>query len=200
MKINKVDVSGIAQAVKASGYPKDIEIDSTLTEKDWKRADRLANNPPGTGHNSFLKGIVVQADITAPQYWWLQFQRYHFADIVSSQSKMHRITKMDIEEQCNGYVSNIVIEELKWVIRKYNQAKEEEKNNIKPATPSKKWFQAVISNTPMGLQLTARIATNYLQLKTIYQQRRNHRLEEWQYFCDWIKTLPKSEWITDGTM
>jgi hypothetical protein len=200
MKINNVDVSGIAQAVKASGYPMNLEIDNIITEKDWERADKLANNLPGTGHNSFLKGIIVQADITAPQYWWLQFQRYHFADIVSSQSKMHKILEMDIEKQCNGYVSRIVIEELKWLIGQYNQAIKKEKNNIKPSTSSKKWFQAIIANTPMGFELTARITTNYLQLKTIYQQRRNHPLKEWHIFCDWIKELPKSEWIIGGVI
>lgn len=197
MKINNVDVSGIAQAVKASGYPMDLEIDNTLIKKDWERADKLADNPPGTGHNSFLKGIIVQADITAPQYWWLQFQRYHFADIVSSQSKMHRILEMDITKQVNEYVDPIIIEILEGYINDYNSLKEKDKQNKKSLN---KMFQLIISNCPMGLELTARITTNYLQLKTIYQQRRNHRLEEWHIFCDWIEELPKSEWITDGTV
>ena len=54
-------------------------------------------------------------------------------------------------------------------------------------------FQQIISNCPMGLELTARITDNYLQLKSKYIQRRHHKLEEWQYYCDWIETLPMAE-------
>ncbi|MCF8009444.1 MAG: hypothetical protein K9K32_06730 [Halanaerobiales bacterium] len=202
MKINKTKISGMKGSVMASGYP--MNTDVGIAGFNIQRANKLANNPPGTGHNCFLKGIIVQADITAPQYFWLEFQRYHFADIVSSQSKMHRITKMDVPEQCNKYVSKRIIDELERIIEMYNEHVRESDKYLKWQTKQEikqerdELFQEVVSNCPMGLQLTARITTNYLQLKTIYLQRRPHRLEEWQIFCDWIEKLPHSEWITNN--
>lgn len=189
MEINNTNVTNLAQSVAASGYPMQTEISREIDEKDFKRAEKLANFDPGTGHNSFLKGINVQTDVTAPQYWWLQFGRYHFADIISSQSKMHRITKMNIREQCNDYVDHRVIDVLEDLIKKYNRVDNSQ-------TIKKLMFQRVVATSPMGLQLTARITTNYLQLKSMYNQRRNHKLEEWQLFCDWIEDLPYSELIT----
>ena len=125
-----------------------------------KRLQKLGQAKPGSGHDCALKGIVVQADVTAPQYWWLQFGRYHFADIVSSQSKMHRITRMNLKDQCNRYVDEEVRRHLEKLIENYNNT---------PLEPEakKELFQRIIANTPMGLMLTARITTNYLQLKNI---------------------------------
>lgn len=137
----------------------------------------------GSGHDSFLKGIIVQVDITAPQYWWQQAQRYGHFDIVSSQSKMHKIIHMDLDTQCNKWVTQISINQLKLLIDMYN------------ANPTNENFQIVLSNCPMGLMLTARITTNYLQLKTMFSQRYTHRTKEWQIFCTWCKTLPNSEYI-----
>lgn len=173
MRITNTKVYGLVESVCAAGYP--------VGKSDYSesRAKRLSSAPAGSGHDCFLKGVAVQADITAPQYWWLQWQRYHFHDIVSSESKMHRITKMDITKQCNEYVDLKIMEILKEYIKRF---KEE---------PSQWHFQRVISNCPMGLTLKARIATNYLQLKTIWHQRKNHKLQEWQVFCGWIEGLPK---------
>jgi len=180
--ISNVEVYGRIESVIASGYPKSKEARMTGYNKD--RADKLADNPAGTGHNCFLKGITIQADITAPQYWWLQWSRYSFSEIVSSQSKMHKITEMEIKGQCNNYVDDRAIELLECIVERYNEGFDS--------------FQRVIANCPMGLMLTARITTNYLQEKTIYQQRRSHKLEEWQEYCDWLESLPNSEWIIGG--
>ena len=186
MKIDNVEIYGIKESIIASGYPMETNIeDCYVTSSDVGRASMLANTSPGVGHNCFLKGITVQADITAPQYFWLQFGRYHFADIISSQSKMHRITQMDIDKQCNEYVFTSTIKAFKGWIKKYKNGQI--------------LFQELIANCPMGLELKARITTNYLQLKTIHLQRRPHKLQEWQKFCDWIETLKYSEWITDGS-
>lgn len=223
MKIDNVRVYGLEESIIASGYPMSTEI---LAGKDFnvecdfidysldygvedfneatvsafdnyiKRAKTLAGAKGASGHDCFLKGVIVQADVAAPQYWWLQYGRYHFADIISSQSKMHRITKMDIDQQCNEYVGIPVIEYLKEWIRLYN----EYNPNFMPVITirGKKFeytkeniFKIITSNTPMGLKLTARITTNYLQLKTMYYQRKNHKLDEWsKVFCKWIEELP----------
>ena len=64
------------------------------------------------------------------------------------------------------------------------------------ADPTPEKYLTLLYNVPVGFRLTARMTTNYRQLKTIYQQRRTHRLPEWQYFCEWIERLPHSELIT----
>ena len=180
MRITNTKVYGLVESVCAAGYP--------VGKSDYSesRAKRLGSAPAGSGHDCFLKGVVVQADITAPQYWWLQWQRYHFHDIISSESKMYGILKMNIDVQCNEYVDAPVKEHLKSLLAAWNNIDiyldEKDKKDL---------FQRIIANTPMGLMLKARITTNYLQLKTIWHQRKNHKLQEWQVFCVWIEGLPK---------
>lgn len=91
---------------------------------------------------------------------------------------------MGLDTQCNKYVHPTVIELMRGMIAQYN------KQDI-TSDYRKTLFQQIISNCPMGLELTAGTVTNYLQLKSIYGQRRHHRLEEWQIYCDWIESLPK---------
>ncbi len=177
MLIENTQVYGLEESVRASGYPMGND------DYSGSRAVRLGGTKPGSGHDCFLKGIVVQADVTAPQYFWLQWQRYHFHDIVSSESKMHRILEMDIREQCNKYVGRQVIEYVGSLIYAYN-------NNDMDNDFRKELFQRIVANCPMGLELKARISTNYLQLKSNWHQRRGHKLEEWQIYCDWIEDLP----------
>ncbi|MGO2119065.1 MAG: hypothetical protein ACTH29_09145 [Fusobacterium sp.] len=199
LKIFNVKVYGLNESAKASGYPMisgDIpcydDIDE-LSEKEIKRIKNLGNAIPGSGHDCFLKGITVQFDITYPNYWSPQFQRYHFADIVSSTSKMHRITKMDLHKTCNKYVDDIVIENLQKWVDIYNFFSEEETEITVNDNKYTKYevFMKIISNAPLGLEQTMRVTTNYLQLKSIYNQRRHHKLkEDWGSFCDWCLTLP----------
>lgn len=187
-KTDNINVYGLDDSIIASGYPMVTNVEES--ELSYDRAYKLANTPTGTGHSNYLKGINVQFDVTAPQYWWLQAERYHWFDIVSSQSKMHRITKMDIKEQCNKYVDDRIITIIKNLINLYNEPQPKKQ---------KDWlFQQIISNCPMGLMLTARITTNYLQLKTMHLQRKTHKLEEWSEFCNWLETLPYSELITNS--
>jgi len=188
----KFEVDGLDWALKVSGFPMTTELDEEeLTppyevfredRKTLDRADKLSDVPKGSGHDTFLKGINVRMMITAPQYWWMQAQRYSFIDIVSSQSKMHKLTEMDVRMMVNEYVDEHFINYLTMLIEKYQEGLIS--------------FQYVISNVPMGLELTAGVTCNYLQLKTIYSQRRDHKLDEWQYFCDSIEVLPYSRWIT----
>ncbi len=173
MLIENTEVYGLYNSIRASGYP----MGGDNFSKD--RAARLGNAKPGSGHDCFLKGIVVQADVTAPQYFWLQWGRYHFHDIVSSESKMHRILEMDLDEQCNKYVDRLIICLMQVLVEEYKKE------------PSTEAFQKIVANCPMGLMLKARISTNYLQLKSNWHQRRGHKLEEWQIYCDWIEGLPR---------
>lgn len=179
MKIERERIYGILESVLASGYPMTADVEAYLHDRQGKalpqdcdRAVKLANTPIGTGHDNFLTGVVVQCDVTASNAWWLQFGRYHFAQIVSSQSKMHRLRSMLRDDRTN------------------------ECFHAKTQTPE--WLptlddESLIYSCPLGLLLTARISTNYRQLKTIYAQRRTHKLQEWRDFCKWIEELPFAE-------
>ena len=183
MKISNVNVYGFEGSVRAAKFPMNTLSDE-LTDELTEGIQRLSQAPIGSGHDNWLNGVIVQFDLRASLKFWPQFQRYHFADFVSSQSTMHRITKFRIEDQCNEYVTSAAIENLQVLVDAYNE------------NPSPEAYLAVLYNIPSGFELTARMTTNYRQLKTIYQQRKNHRLPEWRQFCEWIKNLPYSELIT----
>ena len=187
--INNVNVYGLEESIAASGYPMATEIMNLVDikkagEKSNERAKKLAKTAIGSGHDQFLTSIIVQFDLTFPLKAWVELQRYHFIDFCSSMSTMHRIINMDIDKYCNKYVS----ENIKSILRAYIL---EYKEN-----PTEENFRKVIYNIPSGFEYTARLTTNYRQLKTIYSQRKNHRLPDWRIFCEWIETLPHSEYIT----
>ncbi len=181
MKIENVGVYGLDEAVQASGLP--MLAEDSGYKQSYARAKKLGSCRPGSGHDCYLKGILVAADITAPQYWWLQFQRYHFADIVSSQSKMHRLFQMDLDTQLSPGVTQAAKEALIEAMEAYHEGGMA--------------YSDMMANVPMGLMLKARITTNYLQLKTMHQQRKSHKLQEWQVFCDWIVSLPRFSMFTN---
>ena len=214
MEIKNVKVYGLESSIIRSGYPMQVGEPEDLVEhyiqrqmfpsaKNKDRAFKLANTPIGSGHNNFLKGIIVQFDLKYPQYFTPQLQRYHWIDIISSQSKMHKLTSVDnIIHSSNDFVLCSIANEVNFLIRIYNKETFPftyvDNSGEKSIIESKEeCFQYIISNLPMGYELWMGISTNYLQLSTIYQQRKTHKLKhDWGYFCNWIKTLPLSELIT----
>ncbi len=200
VEIKNIEVFGLEKAVKMSGYPMITgEPSTTITDKDFIRAKKLAFTPVGSGHNNFLKGITVMFDIKYPQYFTPQLQRYHFLDIVSSSSKMQKITKADIFSSCNQYVNKSILNTVNEYIQMYNKCSKDAViyNMIDDCQDTKYiLFMKIISNLPMGYEMWMGVTTNYLQLKTIYNQRKNHKLiEDWGAFCDMIKKLPYAEFI-----
>lgn len=187
-----------------SGFPMNPEpypeVKRLVKDKDSYRLTKLSNTPIGSGHSNALKGIVVRMVVRAPQYWWMQAERYHWYDIVSSQSKMHMIKNMDLDYQVNEWVEQDTLDRLKEAIDLYNNWGHRPFGTIDSSDfifESKQYlFQYIISNIPMGLNLTADISTNYLQLKTMYHQRKNHKLVEWNDFKEWVERLPDSHLIT----
>lgn len=184
--IGKTEVYGLEFAVKASGNPMRTVLNrEENTEKDYLRAVKLGATRGGEGHDNYLKGIVVEFDITAPLYWWKQAQRYHFFEYVSSQSTMHCLLKFDISAQCVEETNKDVLKLVEKIKDEYNLIPDSEKE-----LKYKKWRELVAS-TPCGFCLGATMVTNYQQLKTMYNQRKEHKLVEWHEFCKWCESLPK---------
>ena len=199
LEITNVKVYDLKESVIASGNAMRLEpVEYTDKEfnKGIERMKKLVKASKTTGincHDNALTGIRVSFDIKYPQYWSMEFQRYHFADIVTSSSKMHRLLKMDIDKACNEYVTQETKNNLKAYIKDYNDTVSlyEHSVNMENARNAvyKAWMK-VISNCPMGLELFMRVSTNYKQLQTIYHQRKNHKLKEWHTFCKMIEELP----------
>ena len=177
-------VYGINESIRASRFPMAVDTDKCpyfCSDKTHK----LAQADIGSGHDNFLNGIIVQFDLTLPVKVWTELQRYHFIDFVSSQSTMHRIAKFDLDISYSEYVDSRIIAIMRELVWQYNKDQTAE-NYLK-----------VLYSNPCGFKLTARMTTNYRQLKTIYSQRLNHRLPEWRMFCEWMHdALPfGKEWI-----
>ena len=192
--ISYVKVYGIDESIKASKYPMAVDTNK-CTYEITDRTRQLGNVQTGTGHDNFLKGIVVQFDWKFTPKLSVEVERYHFIDFVSSQSTMHKITKFDLDKTYIKYTDQRCIDVIKEKVEDYNALQEK----INVATDGDKFalqeiakvkYLEILYSNPCGMYLTARMTTNYQQLKTIYQQRRFHRLPEWQDFCDWIETLP----------
>jgi hypothetical protein len=177
MKIENVQVYGIENAIRCSKFPMATDINK-LNSDMTKTVLSLGNSEKAAGHDQFLTGIIVQFDLTFTIKAWTEAERYHFFDFISSQSTMHRISKFDLNEQYNEYVDDRIISIMNELKDRYNAS-----NN------NEDYLRLLYSN-PCGFQLTAGMTTNYRQLKTIWAQRSNHRLNEWREFCGEIEKFP----------
>lgn len=199
--ITNVNVYGLEESVKGSKYPMAVDVDAVNSEVT-ERTVKLANAKTGSGHDNFLNGVVVQFDLTFTNKAWVEAERYHFLDFISSQSTMHRMTQFDLDKSYIEYTDPRIIAIMKEKIQDYNELqadikvrKSEGKDTSTLNDLAQQKYLEILYSNPSGFKLTARMTTNYRQLKTIYAQRRLHRLPEWRAFCRWIETLPHSEFI-----
>ena len=189
--ISNVRVYGLDEAIRAAKYPKAVELDG-LTAELTDGIKGCSTCPTGTGHDQFLTGIIVQFDLTISEKAWVEFERYHWLDFVSSCSTMHKLQNMNPRMQCNRYVDPRAIDILNEKIAEYNRLIKMKNMGIAVFDDMIKEARLeMLYNIPSGFELTAAMTTNYRQLKTIYQQRRSHALPDWQTFCDFCETLPR---------
>ena len=181
--VSNVKVYDLKESVKASKYPMSVDTES-VNDEITDRVRSLAQSGKGEGHDQFMTGIRVAFDLTFTIKAWTEAERYRFLEFVSSQSTMHRISKFDLDKQYSKYVDPRMIEIMNELKDRYNETQDPED------------YLRLLYSNPCGFKLTARMTTNYRALKTIYSQRKNHRLPEWRAFCEWIKTLPYSTLIT----
>ena len=198
--VHRARVYGLRESIRGAKFPKAVDINK-LNSDLTKGIQALAQSNQGEGHDQWLTGCIVQFDLTFSNKAWVEAERYHFFDFVSSQSTMHKIAQFDIKEQCNRNVDPRIISILREKVDAYNYL-------VKLPAPDsldvtferdkliKNAYLDVLYNIPSGFQLTARMTTNYRQLKTMYKQRKSHRLPEWRDFCQWVETLPYANLIT----
>lgn len=185
MVIDNIHVYGLENAIRGSKFPMATDIQK-VNDEVTNTTKKLGSCKTGTGHDQFLTGIIVQFDLTFTVKAWTEAERYSFLDFVSSQSTMHRISKFDLDEQYIEYVDSRVIDIMNELKDKYNETKDPED------------YLRLLYTNPCGFKLTAAMTTNYRQLKTIYYQRKNHRLPEWRDFCEQIEELPYFKEIVLG--
>lgn len=175
----------LEQAVAATAQLPKVDMISVMNVLN--RARSLGTSAAGSGHNCFLKGIEVSMNITAPQYFFLQWERYSFQDTVSSQSTMHRLVG---GKDYNHLVASQTKANIDKLIEMYNNDAPTEEYElffgIAPTTKAEK-FEAIISNIPEGLMITRRVTTNFLQLATMVAQRDTHKIAPWREFAKFWK-------------
>jgi hypothetical protein len=177
--------------------PGDVEVgyepiyEYVVGEKDIDLMHRLRK--AGTDHRKFMRMITVTFDLTAPLYWFKEFDTYKISTVANSCSTMHKIhakeftlddfshEKMSCDAVC---VLNMVIDMLNTRRKDYNETKR------------KIFWDDMIQLLPSSYNQRRTILLNYEVLANIYKSRKNHKLTEWHTFCDWIETLPYSELIT----
>lgn len=190
--ISNDKVYGLENSIKRAKYPMSTDT-STLNADLTDGIKKLAQSGRGEGHDQWLTGVVVQFDLTLTVKCWTEAERYHFLDFISSQSTMHRITRFDLDKAYIEYVDPRIVEIMKEKVALYNEMCAAE---VRDEEAIKEQYLRVLYSNPCGFKLTAGMTTNYRQLKTIYNQRKTHRLPEWRAFCEWVHTLPMSELIT----
>lgn len=196
IKFENTEICGIGQAIrgmrnamnswdKSDSYADLIYSTFKLGENDKGLAMKLSK--AGTDHRKFLRMITVYADITAPLYWWKEFDTYKVGTVANSCSTMHTIHKKDltfddfsVEDKYTGYYTDIIID-INRLRREYCETKDIET------------FRALIGLLPSSYNQKRTVMLNYEVLANIYKSRQGHKLKEWHDFIEWIEGLPYTD-------
>lgn len=207
-----------ADCVYTDCHADDVEIGTKyiLGPNDLNFMTTLRN--AGTDHRKFMRMITVYLDITAPLYWWKEFDTYKVGTVANSCSTMHKIADkeftladfscehLDREPYHRNWIESVIVDEditsphkvwmtpfdvLRCTIEMLNAYRE----NYLETKDKQDWWQ-MIQLLPSSYNQRRTVMLNYEVLANIYKSRRNHKLDEWHTFCDWIESLPYSELIT----
>ena len=216
IKIEKTKIYGWEEAIRGMRNPlnswsmSDTELLHDVLqigEKDLDLMKRLRN--AGTDHRKYMRMITVYVDLTAPLYWWKEFDTYKVGTVANSCSTMHKIhaKEFTLDDFSHEHLCEDGIHLLKNIIEVLNDCREMHQNFEKylvlgefdPAITSKKdiWWQ-MIQLLPTSYNQKRTVMLNYEVLANIYKSRKNHKLDEWHDFCAWIESLPHADLITGG--
>lgn len=214
LKIENFEVFGWEHAIRGMRNPKNsweksdsgwepqfdteqgpVAGEFVIGPKDLDLMTRLRN--AGTDHRKFMRMIVVYVDITAPLYWWKEFDTYKIGTVANSCSTMHKIHTKRFEREDFSIEHLENCDEHHWMVCMDNVISALNVSREKYIeTKDKKYWWQMIQLLPSSYNQKRTVMLNYEVLANIYKSRRNHKLDEWHTFCDWIKTLPYSELIT----
>ena len=195
LKCERTSVMNIENAMRGARNPMnywdksdsyyDEEENYQLGPNDMNLARRL--RLAGSDHRKFIRQIFVSVDITAPLYWWKEYDTYKVATVANSTSTMHKIhsKEFSIEDFSHDHLTEEGMESLKRTVEDLERIRLrflEEKNK-------EDWY-SIIQLLPSSYQQMRTCTMNYESLINMYFSRKSHKLEEWHTFCDWIKTLP----------
>ena len=165
-----------------------------IGKNDMKLMTTLAN--AGTDHGKFLRMITVTLDITAPLYWWKEFDTYKVGTVANSCSTMHKIADKEftLDDFSHEQMHDAFRADLRRLVELLNIAR-----NKFLETGDKRFWWDMIQLLPSSYNQRRTVLLNYAVLKNIYHARKDHKLDEWHTFCDWIESLPYSDLITGIT-
>lgn len=217
IEITNTEVFGWQAAIRGMRNPKnswdrsdsDFYIATQLGERDFGLAEALVK--AGPVHSKFMRMIHVQFDVNAPLYWWKEMDTYKVATVRNSCSTMHKIH--DKEFTLDDF-SHEHLEQFAWKTETDDTITHNAYNFVLPLenliltlniarrryleTQDKRYWWQMIQLLPASYNQKATLDMNYETLRGIYKWRKNHKLDEWRDFCEWIEALPYSELITGG--
>lgn len=218
LKIENTVVTGWEAAIRGMRNPKNswarsdsklVPIDTEfrpghfkfeIGPNDLDLMIRLRN--AGTDHRKFMRMITVYLDITAPLYWWKEFDTYKVGTVANSCSTMHKIAAKEFtlddfshEHLIDTCLLERVMNELNIFRDIYNNYDKQTEKYKAEFSKKDIWWQ-MIQLLPTSYNQKRTVLLNYEVLANIYKSRRNHKLDEWHTFCEWIESLPYSELIT----
>lgn len=198
LKLERTSVMNLENAIRGARNPmnswakSDSAYDAAgnyiLGENDLALAKKLCR--AGSDHRKFVRQIFVSADITAPLYWWKEFDTYKVATVANSTSTMHKIHAKPFE------LSDFSVDKLSdgalAAFRAYMDYMEATRLRFVETKDKRDWYD-LIQLLPSSYNQLRTVTMNYETLINIYYARRAHKLDEWHVFCDWIRTLPYAE-------
>jgi hypothetical protein len=205
MKFERTEVFNMENAIRGMRNPLESwgKSDSELVvpnglligEADMDLAKRLING--GSEHRKFLRQIIISVDITAPIYWWKEFDTYKVGTVANSTSTMHRLAKDPISWdmfEFGGLLDDIFEDDVNKgaVVRIWKDtiADLENLRKLYEVTGNKFYWKELVRLLPQGWLQTRTVTMSYENALAMYGHRHNHKLTEWHDFCDWIHTLP----------
>ena len=200
IKIENIDVYGFETAIRGARNPMNSwdRMDSCynngefeIGENDYKLLKNLTI--AGPEHRKWNRMVTVTMDITAPLYWWKEYDTYKVGTVANSCSTMHKIQAKEFE--LDDFSHEHLEEYPKWLLSEVISELNENREGFNKTKDKDYWWQ-MIQLLPTSYNQKRTVHLNYEVLGTIYRQRRHHKLDEWHIFCDTIKTLPYSEFIT----
>lgn len=193
------DCDSYKACIDCPHYNKSIDTFS-LGQDDLKLAQKLAN--AGADHRKFMRMMPVMVRITAPLYWWKEFDTYKVGTVANSCSTMHKIAEKEFTledfsiDRASKFVNNdyrdVIIRRLNNLRYFYNNwdSIDDNSKNAFGLYEKKDAFNSIIQLLPSSYNQTRNVMLNYEVLVNIYHSRKNHKLDEWVEFCKWIAELP----------